>query len=55
MQVLKRLQADSDRDVRHFALACPSSTDIEEVCNCKIVNIKMHSCHFADQGTLLMH
>ena len=34
-QVLKRLQGDIDRDVRYFALLCPSGTDIEEVCNQK--------------------
>jgi hypothetical protein len=35
-QVLKRLQGDNDRDVRYFASLCPSSTDIEEVCNHKV-------------------
>jgi hypothetical protein len=47
IQVLKRLQADSDRDVRYFALLFPSATDGERVCNCKILNIKVrHSMCF---------
>jgi len=44
--VLKRLQGDNDRDVRYFASLCPSSTDIEEVCNHKThknLNVTIHA------------